>query len=56
MKYPGEIEMVVGPPLDGASLSAAQINQQAEEWIEREMVAITQRSRGGGSHESMHHE
>ena len=46
MKYPGEIEMVVGPPLDGASLSAAQINQQAEEWIEREMVAITQRSRG----------
>lgn len=45
MKYPGQIEIVLGPLLDGSALSAAEINQQAEEWIEREMVAITHPSK-----------
>ncbi len=45
MKYPGQIEIVLGPLLDGATLSAAEINRQAEDWIEGEMVAMTHPSK-----------
>ncbi|MCX8048916.1 MAG: 1-acyl-sn-glycerol-3-phosphate acyltransferase [Methylohalobius sp.] len=38
LKYPGVIELRIGPPLFG---SAAEINRQAEEWIEAQMAEIT---------------
>jgi 1-acyl-sn-glycerol-3-phosphate acyltransferase len=34
IKYPGTIDMVVGPIIETKGLNAAQISQQAEEWIE----------------------
>lgn len=33
-KYPGTIDVVIGPVIETAGLSAAQINQKAEAWIE----------------------
>ena len=41
LKYPGVITVRIGPPIDGANLSASEINQKAEEWIEGQMVEIT---------------
>lgn len=38
LKYPGTIQLRIGPPLSG---SAAEINRQAEEWIETQMAEIT---------------
>lgn len=37
LKYPGTIQVRVGPPIDGSRHSAAEINQLAEDWIERQM-------------------
>ena len=34
IKYPGTIDMVVGPIIETKGLNAAQISQQAEDWIE----------------------
>ncbi|MFT5448359.1 MAG: 1-acyl-sn-glycerol-3-phosphate acyltransferase [Gammaproteobacteria bacterium] len=34
IKYPGTIDMVVGPIIETKGLNAKQISQQAEEWIE----------------------
>ncbi len=41
VKYPGTITLVIGPPLDGAELSAEEINRQAEDWIEATMTEIS---------------
>jgi len=34
LKQPGTIQMVVGPVIDTAGLSAAEINRRAQQWIE----------------------
>ena len=44
IKYPGVITVEVGPPIDTRGLSAEQINQAAESWIE----ATVARLRGAG--------
>jgi 1-acyl-sn-glycerol-3-phosphate acyltransferase len=41
LKFPGVIQVRVGPALDGKQLGAAEINQQAETWIETQMEEIT---------------
>ncbi|NJD06175.1 MAG: 1-acyl-sn-glycerol-3-phosphate acyltransferase [Methylococcaceae bacterium] len=41
LKYPGVITVRIGPAIDGAKLSASEINQQAEEWIEAQMREIS---------------
>ncbi len=46
LKYPGIIEVHIGPVLDGATLSAAEINQEAERWIEAEMQVIGRHNAG----------
>lgn len=46
LKYPGIIEVHIGPVLDGATLSAAEINQEAERWIEAEMQVIGRHKAG----------
>lgn len=38
LKYPGVIQLCIGPPLSG---SASEINRLAEEWIEAQMAKIT---------------
>ncbi len=43
LKYPGVIEFHIGPVLDGADLSAAELNRQAEHWVESAMQGITGR-------------
>ncbi len=41
LKYPGRITMVIGPPIDPAGLSAAEINARAETWIETTVARIS---------------
>ena len=43
LKYPGVIEIHIGPALDGAILTAAELNRQAEHWVESTMQGITGR-------------
>jgi len=40
-KFPGVIQMHIGPALDGKLLSADAINRQAQDWIEARMAEIT---------------
>ena len=39
-KYPGTIQVVIGPPIESKHLSAAQINARTEEWIESTMLKL----------------
>ena len=39
-KYPGNIEVVVGSPIDTTDMSAADITRKVEEWIESEMEKL----------------
>lgn len=41
IKTPGTIQVVVGPLIPTQGLTAQQINQQAEEWIEQTMQTIS---------------
>jgi 1-acyl-sn-glycerol-3-phosphate acyltransferase len=41
LKYPGVIQVRIGPAIDGTVLSAAEINKKAEEWIEQQMSEIS---------------
>ena len=41
-KYPGTIEVVIGPPIDPAGLTAAEINRRVEAWIEERSAALPQ--------------
>lgn len=41
LKYPGTIRIIIGPALDGASLSAADITRQGEAWIENTMLDLS---------------
>lgn len=37
LKYPGKVTVVIGPPMDTAGLSAAEVMRRVEDWIEGEM-------------------
>lgn len=41
LKYPGTIKLRIGPMIDSTKLSAAEINERAEQWIEAQMAEIT---------------
>ena len=47
LKYPGTIEIVIGPALDGEALSAQELNRQAEDWIESTMERLEKRVPSG---------
>lgn len=40
LKYPGVIQVRIGPAIQSAGLKARKINEQAEIWIEKQMVEI----------------
>ncbi|OZA06292.1 MAG: 1-acyl-sn-glycerol-3-phosphate acyltransferase, partial [Methylophilaceae bacterium 17-44-8] len=39
-KYPGTIQVVIGPPIETAGLKPDEVNQRVENWIEAEMVSL----------------
>ncbi len=41
LKHPGTISVRIGPPIDPSALTASQITQRAEQWIESAMAEIT---------------
>ena len=41
LKFPGKIQVRISPPIDASQFSANEINRQAEEWIEAQMLEIT---------------
>lgn len=41
-KYPGTIHVVVGEPIDPKGLTATQINQRVEDWIEAQVSRLPQ--------------
>jgi len=42
IKHPGTIKLRIGPPIDTTDLDAAQINQITQEWIETNLVDISE--------------
>ena len=44
-KYPGTIQVVIGPPIDTRGRSAADINAEVRDWIEARMAEISATSR-----------
>ncbi|MCK5093036.1 MAG: 1-acyl-sn-glycerol-3-phosphate acyltransferase [Gammaproteobacteria bacterium] len=40
-KKPGHIKMIIGEPIDTKGMSASQINQRVEEWIESRVAKIS---------------
>ncbi len=41
LKFPGTIQVRIGPPIDATHLGSSEINQIAEQWIESQMAEIT---------------
>ena len=41
IKLPGKVTVVIGPAIETAGLTAAQVTRRAEEWIEGEMMRLT---------------
>jgi 1-acyl-sn-glycerol-3-phosphate acyltransferase len=41
-KYPGTIQVVIGPPIQSKGRSAAEINREVEEWIESTVASLPQ--------------
>jgi 1-acyl-sn-glycerol-3-phosphate acyltransferase len=41
LKFPGVIQIRIGPPLDASQLTALEINRQTESWIESQMAEIS---------------
>lgn len=39
-KYPGRIDVVVGPPIETVGLSAQEINRRVEDWIEGRVARL----------------
>lgn len=39
-KYPGTIQVVIGPPIETAGLKPDEVNQRVESWIEAEMLSL----------------
>lgn len=44
IKYPGTIQVRIGEMIDSKSTSARELNQKVENWIEGQMVSITQKT------------
>ncbi|QJD29718.1 lysophospholipid acyltransferase family protein [Methylococcus geothermalis] len=44
LKYPGTIQVRIGPPIDATKFDAAEITAQAERWIEAQMQEISRAS------------
>lgn len=42
IKYPGTIQVKIGEMIDSKSISARELNQQAENWIEGEMEGMSE--------------
>lgn len=40
IKYPGTIQVVIGPPIETAGLKPDEVNQRVEAWIEAEMLSL----------------
>ena len=40
LKYPGTIQVVIGPPIETAGLKSDVVNQMVENWIEEEMLKL----------------
>jgi 1-acyl-sn-glycerol-3-phosphate acyltransferase len=40
LKYPGTIQVVIGPPIETAGLKSDAVNQLVENWIEEEMLKL----------------
>jgi len=47
LKYPGVIQVRIGPPIDSTQMTASELNQRAEEWIETQMTEIFGKGRAG---------
>jgi 1-acyl-sn-glycerol-3-phosphate acyltransferase len=45
LKRPGTIILRIGSPINPSGLSAAEINEQVESWIETQMVELSSRAR-----------
>lgn len=45
LKLPGTISIHIGPPISPEGLKPEELNVQVEEWIESEMLAISQQKR-----------
>ncbi len=41
LKYPGTIQVRIGPPILTTNLSSQEINERAQNWIEEQMVQIS---------------
>ena len=39
-KYPGTIQVVIGPPIETAGLKPDEVNKRVESWIEAEMLSL----------------
>ncbi len=44
LKFPGTIQMVIGPPIDTRGMNTEEINTRAKEWIETEVAALRNHS------------
>ena len=40
LKYPGEVKVRIGPPIESAGRDAETINAMAEEWIETQQKTL----------------
>jgi len=40
LKYPGTIQVVIGPPIETTGLKSDAVNQMVENWIEEEMLKL----------------
>ncbi len=40
LKYPGTVQVVIGPPLESATLTASQLNREIEDWIESAVARL----------------
>jgi 1-acyl-sn-glycerol-3-phosphate acyltransferase len=41
LKYPGVIQISIGKPMQSAGLKPDVLNQQVEDWIETEMLTLS---------------
>jgi 1-acyl-sn-glycerol-3-phosphate acyltransferase len=46
LKKPGTIRVVIGPPIDPAGLTARQVNERAQQWIEAKVAEIASAQHG----------
>ena len=49
VKKPGNIRVVIGPPIDAAGRDPRELNEEVRAWIEKELAKLTPDSAGGVS-------